>query len=296
MYRIGILGSENSHAMAFAKIFNGLDGEADRYPDVRVVAVGGHFPEESEKVKEACHLDFVADSPKDMLGKVDAVMVTARHGGFHAEFALPFLDAGIPAFIDKPFCADPGEAVALAKKARDRGIPLVGGSSTKDVYDVLTLRNLVRTENQGKVLGGAVNAPLNRENPYGGFFFYSSHLAEISMTIFGYDPISVDAHESGGGVTAIAHYADYDVANHFIDGTGYYSAAVFTKNRPVLREIDISMCYRHECAQFVDMLRTGKMAHSYEELVYPVFYLDAVEKAYRTGNRQSLPKIGGLRI
>ncbi len=287
MYRIGIIGSENSHAMAFSNIFN----VENAYPDVRVVAVGGDWPEESEKVKQACGVEFVAEKPADMLGKVDAVMVTARHGGRHAEFARPFIEAGLPAFIDKPFTVDPDEAVALAKFARDRNVPLVGGSSTKDVYDVLTLRNLVRT---GDSLGGMVNAPLNMENLYGGFFFYSSHLAEIMLTVFGYTPESVDADEANGSVTAAAHYANFDVTNHFMNGTGYYSAAVFTKARPVLREIDISMCYRHECEAFARMLRTGEMNHSFEELVYPVFYLNAVHEAYKTGVRQKLPAIGGI--
>ncbi len=287
MYRIGIIGSENSHAMAFSRIFN-ID---QAYPDMRVVAVGGDWPEESEKVKAECGVDFVAETPTDMLGKVDAVMVTARHGGRHAAFARPFIEAGIPAFIDKPFTVDPAEAVALAKWARDKKVPLVGGSSTKDVYDVLTLRNLVK---MGGCLGGMVNAPLNMENPYGGFFFYSSHLAEIMMTIFGYAPKSVDASEVSGSVTAVAHYEGFDVTNHFMNGTGYYSAAVLTKARPVLREIDISMCYRHECEAFARMLRTGEMNHSYAELVYPVFYLNAVSEAYRTGVRQKLPEIGGL--
>jgi predicted dehydrogenase len=287
MYRIGIIGSENSHAMAFSKIFN----VESAYPDVRVVAVGGDWPEESEKVKEACGVDFVAEKPSDMLGKVDAVMVTARHGGKHAEFARPFIEAGLPAFIDKPFTVDAADAVALAKRARDKKVPLVGGSSTKDVYDVLTLKNLVRT---GGCLGGMVNAPLNMENPYGGFFFYSSHLAEIMLTIFGFGPESVDAHEAGGSVAATAHYENFDVTNHFINGTGYYSAAVFTKTRPVLREIDISMCYRHECEAFARMLRTGEMNHKYEELVYPVFYLNAIYEAYKSGIRRKLPRIGEL--
>jgi predicted dehydrogenase len=285
MYRIGIIGSENSHAMAFSKIFN----TENTYPDMRVVAVGGDWPEESEKVKAECRVGFVAEKPSDMLGNVDAVMVTARHGGWHAEFARPFIEAGIPTFIDKPFTVDPYEAVNLAKLARDKKVPLVGGSSTKDVYDVLTLQNLVKT---GGCLGGTVNAPLNMENPYGGFFFYSSHLAEIMLTVFGYGPESVDAHEAGGSVTATAHYDEFDVTNHFVNGTGYYSAAVFTKTRPVLREIDISMCYRHECEAFARMLRTGEMNHSYEELVYPVFYLNAVYEACKTGVRQKLPGIG----
>jgi hypothetical protein len=287
MFRIGIIGSENSHAMAFSRIFN----VENTYPDMRVVAVGGDIPAESEKVKAECNVDFVAQKPSDMLGKVDAVMVTARHGGRHADFARSFIEAGIPAFIDKPFTVDPAEAVALAKLAQGKKVPLVGGSSTKDVYDALTLQHLVGT---GGCLGGMVNAPLNMENPYGGFFFYSSHLAEIMLTIFGYAPESVDAHEADGSVTCVAHYAHFDVSNHFIDGTGYYSAAVFTKARPVLREIDISMCYLRECEAFARMLRTGEMSHSYEELIYPVFYLSAVHEAYKTGVRQKLPGIGGI--
>ena len=42
MYRIGIIGSENSHAMAFSRIFNGMEPEsAELYPDLEVVAIGG---------------------------------------------------------------------------------------------------------------------------------------------------------------------------------------------------------------------------------------------------------------
>ena len=31
------------------------------------------------------------------------------------------------------------------------------------------------------------------------------------------------------------------------------------------------------------MLRTGKMDQSYEELIMPVFYLDAVERSFTSG-------------
>ena len=124
MFCIGILGSENSHAMAFARIFNKT--HTDLYPDIRVTAIGGNFPEESEKVCAECGVDFLAASPEEMLGRVDAVMVTARDGQWHAPFAQPFIEAGLPAFIDKPFTRDPREAVALARLAKDKGVPLVG--------------------------------------------------------------------------------------------------------------------------------------------------------------------------
>lgn len=285
MFRVGIIGSENSHAMAFAKIFNGLDPRcAISYPDVKVVAVGGHYPEESQKVFDACGLEFIAEKPEDMLGRVDAVMVTARNGEFHPQFARPFIEAGIPAFIDKPFANCGQEALELAKLAKAKNVPMVGGSSTKLVHDVSMMRYFFLNKFE-KVLGGNVVSPVNMDNIYGGFYFYSSHLAEISMSIFGYDPKAVTAWRTEGGVTAVAEYDGFNVTNHFIEGAGY-GADIYGKGQCIHRDISIDMCYQHECAIFVDMLRTGKMAHSYGHLIAPVFYLNAIKESYENGGKR----------
>lgn len=282
MFRVGILGSENSHAMAFARIFNKT--HTDLYPDIRVTAIGGNFPEESEKVCAECGVDFLAASPEEMLGRVDAVMVTARDGQWHAPFAQPFIEAGLPAFIDKPFTRDPREAVALARLAKDKGVPLVGGSSVKYAWDVQLMKAAVeRARAAGEAISGDVTAPVNMHNPYGNFYFYASHLAEMSMTVFGYNPSSVMAYRSGDQITAVVRYPDYDVTNRFLEGNYNYTVLFNQKSRPLFREVDISLIYEHECENFARMLRTGKMDQSYEELIMPVFYLDAVERSFTSG-------------
>ena len=282
MFRVGILGSENSHAMAFARIFNKT--HTVLYPDIRVTAIGGNFPEESEKVCAECGVDFLAASPEEMLGRVDAVMVTARDGQWHAPFAQPFIEAGLPAFIDKPFTRDPREAVALARLAKDKGVPLVGGSSVKYAWDVQLMKAAVeRARAAGETISGDVTAPVNMHNPYGNFYFYASHLAEMSMTVFGYNPSSVMAYRSGDQITAVVRYPDYDVTNRFLEGNYNYTVLFNQKSRPLFREVDISLIYEHECENFARMLRTGKMDQSYEELIMPVFYLDAVERSFTSG-------------
>ena len=45
-----------------------------------------------------------------MIGKVDAVLLARDDAEKHAEMALPFLKAGIPIFIDKPFAVTISEA------------------------------------------------------------------------------------------------------------------------------------------------------------------------------------------
>lgn len=297
MYRVGIIGSENSHCMAFAKIFNGLENGIS-YPDIKVVAVGGHYPEESQKVFDACGLEFIAEKPEDMLGKVDAVMVTARNGKFHPEFARPFIEAGVPAFIDKPFANDGDEALALARLAKSKGVPLVGGSSTKYALETVELRDMVRSGKLGRICGGAVSAPVNMHNEYGGFYFYASHLAEISMTIFGYDVKSVAASLQGDDVSVIARYNDFMVSHHYHEANYNYTGLVYGTEGSYFKPININgsignpnSIYRFECDHFAHMLRTGEMDQTYEELVLPVYYLNAVEKAFTTGVEQEIPHI-----
>jgi hypothetical protein len=96
-------------------------------------------------------------------------------------------------------------------------------------------------------------------------------LAEIMLTIFGYGPASVDASEAGRERHRRRALRQFRRDQPLHERHGILFRRRVHKGPPVLREIDISMCYRHECEAFARMLRTGGMNHSYEELVYPVF-------------------------
>jgi predicted dehydrogenase len=289
MYRIGILGSENSHARVFSQMFNGLDPAcAGLYPDLQVAAIGGDDQQASQAIAAECSIPLVANRPEEMLGHVDAVMVTARNGKFHFPFAKPFIEAGLPCFIDKPLANDAGEARAMLNLALEKGVPIVGGSSTKYAEDVLALKAAVASGALGTLRSGAVSAPVNLDNPYGGFYFYSAHLVEILMTIFGYDPVSVYAQRHEGRVTAIFHYPDYDITGHFIEGTGLYSAAAYGTLANRQSAVDITACYALEAANFARMLRTGRADQPMEELLRPVEVLNALEKSYLTGRPAEL--------
>lgn len=285
MYRIGIYGTENSHAMAFAQILNGLNPDFQgQFDDFRVVAVGGIDPAASKAVAEKCNVDRIVNQPEEMLGLVDAVMITARDGQYHAPYALPFIETGIPAFIDKPFTSNPEEALSLVKLARSKGVKLVGGSSVKLTDAVLKLKALVDTTGTDLV-GGDVTAPVSLVNDYGNFWFYAAHLAECCLTIFGLHPEWVWANRTAKGVTVIVHYPGFDVTNHFIEGVYDYTGSVITPRGVTHEVISLDHIYAKECACFADMLRKGIMSHSYEELVAPVYLMAAIEKSFTTGGK-----------
>ena len=285
MFRVGIIGTENSHAGAFIKIFK----EDPAYADIQVVCVGGMYEDASISLQKEYGVEIVNDVA-EMVKKVDAVMITCRDGKFHATYTQPFVEAGIPVFVDKPFTVDGEEAKKLIELAKKKNVPLVGGSAVKSAYDVLMMENAVK-ENKKAVRGGTLIAPVSLHNEYSGFYFYSSHLAEMCLRIFGYDPIAVTAIECNDSVTAMVEYEDYTVCLQFVNDCNVFYGELVNDDGVYARNIDISIIYRHECEEFADMLRNGKMRYTYEQLISPVFLLNAIYKSYTTKQRVEVEKV-----
>ncbi len=283
-FRIGIIGTENSHAAAFASQINLPDENGNlRYPDCKVTMVYGHYPESNQKMADEYGVT-IAPNLDEMVQNVDAVMVTARDGKFHYEFARLFIEAGLPAFVDKPFTVDPKQAESLIALAKEKNVPLYGGSSLKQSDTIAELKAFIENADNG-VIGGDVAAPVQMGSEYSGFFFYASHLAEMTMEMFGYDPKRVSATRTTGGVSAIIEYDRFAVTNHFNDEIWLYSASVYGKEETKQDAIGTDGIGDKECAYFVEMLRTGKMPCTYDQLLMPVYYLNAVKEAYETGKK-----------
>ena len=125
--RIGILGmtSGNGHPYSWSAMFNGYTKEymdACEFPVIPVYLYkqpphtlgipGAHIThicctgfaerDEAEKIARASNIPNVVDRPEDMIGQVDAVICATDRGDEHVERCRPFLEAGLPMFIDKP--------------------------------------------------------------------------------------------------------------------------------------------------------------------------------------------------
>ena len=101
MYRIAILGCENSHANTFLNYVIGTKEIEKTYTDIDVVGVYSDDRAAAEKLQEAYGV-YVMENYDEFVGKVDGIIVTARHGDNHLKYARPYLESGVSMFIDKP--------------------------------------------------------------------------------------------------------------------------------------------------------------------------------------------------
>lgn len=122
--RLGVIGLSdgNGHPYSWSAIFNGYDQaamescgfpviprylEKQTFPDdaiagVQVTHVWTQDNSLSAHVARAARIQNICRRPEDMLAAVDGVLLARDDAETHFEFARPFLDAGLPIYIDKP--------------------------------------------------------------------------------------------------------------------------------------------------------------------------------------------------
>lgn len=288
MFRIGILGSDNSHALAFSKLCNIPDDNGQYlYDDVRIVAIYGNDddPAHTKQVAEEGKIPLIAKTPNEFYGNVDAVMVVYRRGSLHIKDILPFVEKGYPVWIDKPIAVSIEDVKALRKAVEKNNTLITGGSTLKYNYDILTLQGQAQDkELLGDVKGGSLNFPGCLSNEYDGLFFYGSHLCEMCLSVFGYDIKSIYASAiNDGNIAVIAEYEDKQVMLQFFDAVNQYFVTVHGTKGSVTRQLDISIIYKLGFEQFVKMLRSQRMPLSFDELVKPVYMLNAIEQSIKKG-------------
>nr|MBQ4318378.1 Gfo/Idh/MocA family oxidoreductase [Clostridia bacterium] len=279
MYRVGILGTENSHAAAFTKILNAADSI---YEDFRVVALYGI----DNATSEAIAVNYpdqeikICESPEEMVDLVDCAMITARHGKYHKPFAMPFVKAGKPVFVDKPFTISAEDAKELLDTAEAMGVPVNGGTGCKYVQDFVDFKEAMKDPAVGTVQNAVMTFAADIHSEYGGFYFYGAHLAEMALNAFGFNPTSVTAYLKNDYLSAVVRYDEYDVYLSFAKS---YTAVAYGDKGHVFKTIGLANIYDHEMAHFTEMVRTGKSPMAREELENTVKLLNGIEQSLKTG-------------
>lgn len=290
MYKIAILGVENTHANSFLSLIK----DDPRFSDIEVVGVYTNEPRAAENIKEKFGV-YCAQSYDEFVGKIDGLVITARDGANHYKYAKPYIPSGIPMYIDKPFCYDEDEAMQFARELKAAGCRITGGTILIHAHFIKCLKECVKGNVYGKTYGGFFRSPVNLENRYGGFFFYGQHLGQMIQEVFGYYPNSVVAERRDNIVNVNIKYDEYTVNGQYVDGNYNYFASISCENTTFGQAFpttpDLSAT---EFMGFYKLLKGEKMESSYQDIVATVNLVTAIDRAMKSGKEEAVAPVGEI--
>jgi predicted dehydrogenase len=187
--RIGIIGLDGSHAVAFTKVINDPAASPD-YEGFRVVAA---YPRGSNDIQSSVSRvpGYTEDMKKlgveitgsieELCSKVDALFMVTNDGRRHLEQALIVFKAGKRMFIDKPLAASLKDGMDIFAAAQHFNVPVYSCSNAR----FSRINQEVANGKIGKVLGADVYGPSPIEKTHPTLFWYGIHSVEALCTIMG---------------------------------------------------------------------------------------------------------------
>ena len=287
--RIGIIGADSSHAVAFTKSFHsptpapGLEGFKvvavlpQASPDIpnNVKRMPG-FVEELKKLGVE-----VVDTMEALLAKTDAILVESNDGRPHYKQALPALQAGKKVFIDKPLAASLAEGIAIFDAARRYNTAVFSCSSLRYMESA----QAVVKGSVGKVFGADTYSPCALEKTHPDIFWYGIHGVETLYTVMGPGCKSVSRTHTENTDVAVGAWEDGRIGTFRGNRTGKseYGGTVYgEKGNAVLGPFK---GYEALVVQIAEFFRTGKSPVPEAETLEILAFMEAADESKRKGGK-----------
>jgi len=295
MIRLGLLDFDTSHVVQFARRLNHQGIKEDEWVDGAriVVACPGQsriMPEVipgylAEIKKLAIPL---VDRPEDMIGKVDGMLIESQQGSVHYERARPFLEAGIPCYIDKPFTCSVADAHKIIDLAANKRVPIFSTSSLRYAPDLI---KFLAEPAHRPILGAISYGPgtLHPGNP--GLFHYGIHATELLYTIIGPGCQTVVCSSQKYVDVATGQWRDGRIASvrGIRAGKRDYGCLIFTERSIHALPVGTNYIYRELLKQIVSMFAAGKAPLDIHETLEIVAFIEAaLRSTHNHGTTQRL--------
>ncbi len=188
VFRIGMIGLDTSHVIAFTRDIHNPDnnygcrvvvGYPGGSPDIESSA--GHVEEYTKELRDEFGVQMT-DSIEELCEKVDGVMLMSVDGRPHLEQIKPVIAAGKPVYIDKPMAGNLADVIEIFRLARQNNVPCWSSSSLRYCPSIVGMRN---NDQVGEVLGCDAFSPCYLEQHHPDLYWYGVHGVETLYTIMG---------------------------------------------------------------------------------------------------------------
>lgn len=273
MLRLGIVDFDSSHSIEFTRRFNHVGVSPEHFVEGARVVAG--WPGTSEMAPQripgfreqvaAAGVELV-DAPESLIGRVDAVLILSLCGAAHLGRVRPFLEAGVPAYVDKPFACSIADADAIIDLAESTGTLLLHGSALRFSSDVLSLKSQLAA---GRRLLGLVSfGPAKRDPGNPGLLHYGIHALEVLYALMGPGCEMVAATYTDGADIVTGRWRDGRVATlrGSRRGATAYGVLAFCDDAVLHRPVSTYDSYTNCCRSMVAAFEQRRPLVPYDEI------------------------------
>ncbi|MEI8248684.1 MAG: Gfo/Idh/MocA family oxidoreductase, partial [Lentisphaerota bacterium] len=214
--------------------------------------------QDAEHVAKCSLIPHIVEKPETMLGKVDAVIIATDIGREHVERARPFIEAGLPVFIDKPLCDNRQDLEQFRKWASEKR-PVMSSSCMRYAKEFKPYH--LRTEELGELR--FVSMPMAKK-----WETYGIHALEAIYPIVGpgFETIQ-NIGTAERNIVHMTHRRGIDIVIACIKDVQYGGALRLsgTAGNLTIGSNDTFYAFKAQLQAFADFLRSGKYPFPFSE-------------------------------
>ncbi|MBC7390369.1 MAG: Gfo/Idh/MocA family oxidoreductase [Opitutaceae bacterium] len=302
MIKIGIIGMSpgNAHPSSWSAIINGTfnGGEITSMgfpavanylqannatlglPAARVTHILSQDRKLSEQIALSAGIENVVQTTEEMIGAVDAVILARDDAENHRQMAKPFIDAGIPIFIDKPLCCNKEDLGYFASEVA-KGKFIMSCSSMRYASECMTAKTELAS--LGKI--ELITAVGKKD-----WMKYGVHMLEAIFSIMN-DPKPLSVINVGKGDAAIVKI-DFEgglqaTVHLFMEISGTFQLSLFGQQN--WKQVDIKNSYsmfRDNIIEFIRSVEEGKSRIEFLKTEQIIKTLLAGEESLKQGGKK----------
>ena len=291
--RVGIIGLDTSHAVAFTKIMNvdkdpGVAGfrmvAAYQWGSKDIVSATNRYPKYIAQMQEM-GVEIVP-SIADLLAKVDCVCLETNDGREHYAQAVEVFKSGKPVFIDKPLAHNLTDAIKIYEAGKKFNAKYFSSSALRYGKVAQEARNGA----YGKIRGAALisPSPLEEQGTHNFYTWYGIHGFEPLVTIMGMgvDKVSCFRNDTDDVINAV--WKDGRMGELRLQRKSWIYSGYVLPEKPKDRKNPVVVFdgypgYEPLLREIVTFFKTGVVPVPNEETLEIMAFMEAAEMSAKRG-------------
>lgn len=290
--RIGMIGLDTSHSIAFTKCLQAPDVTEDQRVTGAKVVTCLRFPtpfqaedglDERQKQLEGWGVAVTRDFD-EAVAECEALMLEINDPAYHLEYFTKCAGLGKPIFLDKPMADNTANARAIYKMAKDKGVRVFSSSSLRFVPGLVETCEAIPNPLYTSTYGPLGIAPAGSS-----IVWYGVHAFEMLERAMGRGAVSVFARRDKAGVVATIEYEDARRGVvELTEGAYAYGGCVREKGKAAAYTCDNSRLYPMELEKVVEFFKGAEAPATLDDALEITAMLDAAERSVASGKAERL--------